>query len=158
MSAEIDAGDVFGVVSEVIKLNQMETQCIFELGKRLSYLKEGKRYKQYGTHIKRMEDLYKDIGMSERKGQYAMRIYRVFGELSHDVKDWTRLIPALEYCEKVDTEEKSQILRLAGESDNHAVTNYIRSKNGKITHEDCDHPDQSPFSKCNVCGKFLRVV
>ena len=129
---------------------------VLTLGKIWTYLKESKRYKEYGKHIETFEDYIKEMKRSRSTIYNYMRLYQTFGNiLEGDLLqiEQRRLLKLAHICKGKDIKEIAEIIHDACEQTHDDFEQECRNLKGKL---DCEHPDMQPASFCPECGRFFK--
>lgn len=120
-------------------------------------------YKLYASHIKNQGEFAKEIGMSLSSLHNIVGIYLAFGlfmeqkALDNGILEIlpTRLVRLLPL--QLNDDEKQEWLIKAAVYGADAFQNAINERQGRITTDECEHPECEAWSKCKTCGVMLKL-
>lgn len=135
-----------------------EAKSYLKVGAYLYELRKEKRYKLLGSHINKMDDLFREEGIKRSHGYNYIRVYEAFHEYLQeknvDIKH-RRLIDILNVSKRIDKKEIPKLLEHAQNLPYQDFKDEINKAQGKVSYLECSHEDTEAHVKCNVCGKWL---
>lgn len=149
-----DSLDINTLVKIFNEYKKTTLEGIIEMGSWLLYMKESKRWKEYGVHLESFEDFKKELNEDRTTLGYCMQIASI-GHLLNGIdlgfKRLTQVLPLLR--DKTDI-EKREILEYVGAG--HTPDNFQQALRVKKGLEPCEHKTTELWVKCtDICNKFL---
>ncbi len=148
-----DVEEVFNTTNRILTNLTRATHFFLEIGRDLAWMREGRRYRLYGEHIRRWSDYLLEIGLKKSTANNLIQIYQKYRtvKLPPGVS-YRRLVIALPFIKTPkDAEEWVRLAATPGFGD------AIREARGRCPTDQCEHPqDQAEFFvRCGRCGKWL---
>jgi len=162
--SEIEKGKiVFQCVNELkCAMHEIETNWL-RLGAIWFFLSKNKLWSSYGEHIKNASDFLReiDLGVTRRSLEYYASI--IDSKIGEYLTANNLIIPVT----KLRT--IAHVVKESGDVEGwiskcdlpiKALEDEVKSYKGLITTDSCDHPadKQIPFTRCEVCSKWFKVV
>ena len=121
-----------------------------------------------GSHVKTMEDVFREIGYSPASGYNYIKIYEVFNQFTKDEPSvmgvpYTRLVHLLPIVHskdgnQIDREDiKAHLVSARKIGTDKEFREYIADANGIAPGKYCEHTQVEAFYKCKHCRKWVKT-
>lgn len=146
---------MFHMISQLKEAVKSTTNGYMKTGAILSMIFDNKLYKNFSYDVETWEQFVSEVcPFKIATADNLRRIYKTYIEHIGDrVIPFTRLLEALPIVTKNNINtilDDAEVLPRKGWSD------QIRSAKNKIPTDECSHSSVTMYSKCNLCGMWLK--
>lgn len=147
------------LTGKIIQLIGQITRNYLALGEALCTMREGRYYRQLGSHVETLDNFFTEIRLGRSTAYNLMQVWEKFGKhIGDDVEiEYTRLVRALPVSKTLDNSRVSLLIEEARLLPSGAFYDTLRNLKGKIATDECGHEEREAWEKCKCCQKFWKI-